>query len=72
MPHATQFQEVFSARLNALHRHRQTTRRRWEIWDQQMRRGHMPCFGTDARNTCHEVDCAWRQECMALKAEWQR
>lgn len=35
----------------------------------QRRQGHEPCFFTEARFTCMEFDCPWRNDCMRLVAE---
>lgn len=35
----------------------------------QRHQNHEPCFMTDARYQCREMDCRWRAECMRLVAE---
>jgi hypothetical protein len=46
--------------------------RRYAIWATQQAAGHEPCFGTARRYTCAEVDCAFRAECLQLRASWRR
>lgn len=46
--------------------------RRWNIWSEQQGAGHEPCFGTDRRLYCEELNCPWRGECLSLRAEWRR
>lgn len=46
--------------------------RRWAIWGEQARAGHEPCYGTERRLTCEEIQCPWRRECLALRAVWRR
>lgn len=72
MAHATQFHEVYRERVAALRGRRDPAGRRWRIWAQQAEQGALPCFATETRNTCQETACPWRDECLALKAEWKR
>lgn len=72
MTQATQFAQVYRARVAALHGWRDSTRRRWRIWAHQADRGEVPCFATDLRHTCRDTGCPWRGDCLSLKAEWQR
>lgn len=72
MAHATQFQQVYRERVAALHGRNDPARLRWDIWAQQAARGDTPCFATAARNTCRHLECPWRGQCLALKAEWRR
>jgi hypothetical protein len=46
--------------------------RRWNIWAQQAAAGKQPCFASEVRFNCRELDCPWRAECLDLRAEWQR
>jgi len=46
--------------------------RRWDIWGEQQRTGHDPCFSTERRIICEESACLWRAECLSLRAEWRR
>lgn len=50
----------------------QLTRRRWQILGSQMREGHEPCFQTERRHACPEVECPWRTECVVMRADWRR
>ena len=34
--------------------------------------GHRPCFQSDDKYLCREMECEWRSECMKLVAEWMR
>lgn len=72
MAQATQFRQVYGERVAALHGLGDPAGRRWRIWTQQARTGDKPCFATEMRNTCRDMDCSWRDECLALKAEWKR
>lgn len=45
---------------------------RWAIWAEQEYLNHQPCFGTERRIFCEERDCAWRSQCMSLRAQWRR
>lgn len=42
--------------------------RRWRIIRMQIRNQQEPCFGTDARYFCGDLDCPLRRECVALRA----
>ena len=33
---------------------------------------HQPCFQSDRRSLCEEVDCEWASECRKLIAVWNR
>ena len=48
------------------------TQRRWQVLYVQLQEGHEPCFQTERRHGCGETDCAYRQECLSLRAEWLR
>lgn len=48
------------------------TSRRWQIIALQLRAGREPCFRTERRHRCPERDCAYRAECRAMRADWQR
>lgn len=48
------------------------TARRWDIWAQQAAAGQVPCFATELRFNCDELECPWRDECQLLRAEWRR
>lgn len=37
----------------------------------QIADGHVPCFRTEARFACREIDCEWRDSCTRLVAEWK-
>ena len=37
----------------------------------QKQRGEEPCFSTDKRYNCEE-QCAWRKDCLKLRAVWLR
>ena len=37
----------------------------------QRQRGEEPCFSTDKRYNCAE-QCAWRKDCLKLRAVWLR
>jgi hypothetical protein len=67
--------------MDYLHRHREAreqhrdrgrdaseSRRRWQILRMQIRRQQEPCFGTDVRYLCDDVNCPLRRECLALRA----
>ncbi len=51
---------------------RTRTARRWDIWAQQTAAGRVPCFATELRFNCDELECPWRDECQLLRAEWRR
>lgn len=34
--------------------------------------GEEPCFRTDRRLLCRDVECLWRRECRRLVAAWKR
>ncbi|MGN8159396.1 hypothetical protein ACS8Y6_16490 [Salinisphaera sp. RV14] len=72
MPRTTQFQQVYDDRIAVLHGAPDAAHRRWAIWAEQVRRGGIPCFGTDERNMCEEYDCPWRPQCRARRAAWKR
>ena len=48
------------------------TQLRWNIWNEQRCVGHEPCFGTEQRLFCEELNCHWRGTCLSLRAEWRR
>jgi len=59
-----------SASLSAGELQQRARKRRYEIWSTQVGMGKEPCFSTARRFLCDEVDCAWRDECLRLRAEW--
>lgn len=48
------------------------TARRWLIWLRQVETAGEPCFATERRYTCAKRGCEYRDECMSMRAEWQR
>jgi hypothetical protein len=38
----------------------------------QKTRGQKPCFLSDTRFQCKDMECEWRSECIRLVAEWRR
>ena len=32
----------------------------------QEKEGNIPCFGTDRVNHCNEINCLWREDCIAF------
>jgi len=45
--------------------------RRYAIWAAQRAAGLEPCFAMTRRYVCVDIDCAFRSECLALRAVWQ-
>lgn len=72
MQSGTTMPPSFSSALQALAPATGRTQRRWQILNEQLQRGHEPCFQTDRRHACVEADCRWRAECGTLRAEWRR
>lgn len=58
------------ASLTAKELQQRARKRRYEIWSAQIAAGKEPCFGTARRFLCDEPDCAWREECLRLRAQW--
>lgn len=51
------------------------TRSRWKVElvrAIQKGEGQDPCYMTDKRHLCWELNCEWRRECRRLVAEWRR
>lgn len=48
------------------------TRERWKVLYSQLSSGREPCYQTEQRLVCTDDTCPWRQDCLALRAEWLR
>jgi len=72
MKTATLFDEVYAARVTALHNRFDPSAQRWQVWHEQSRQGHAQCFRTEKRHFCKEYDCPWRSACLSRRAEWKR
>lgn len=48
------------------------THQRWQVLYQQLRSGREPCFRTELRLTCTDMNCALRASCVGLRATWRR
>lgn len=49
-----------------------TTRERWRILHEQIAAGQEPCFRSDRRYQCGDLDCRWRARCQSMRAQWCR
>lgn len=37
------------------------------IWAIQSKEGNSPCFQQDSSDSCLQMDCCWRDDCMSLR-----
>lgn len=49
-----------------------STRRRWRVIRAQLTEQTEPCFGTEHRFVCTEMDCPVRNECLGMRARHLR
>lgn len=72
MRRGSQFAKIYEQRIADLEITQFDSTRRWAVWNDQQRCGSVTCFRTDVRYSCEKTNCAWRAECMTLRAEWKR
>lgn len=49
-----------------------SSRRRWRVIRSQLAEQTEPCFGTEHRFVCTEMDCPVRSECLGMRARHLR